>query len=137
MIPLGCTKNLVDAEIMVGQLRAESEVTITNDLEEADVVIVNTCGFIDAAKQESIDTILEVAERKGKGLERLIVSGCMVQKYRGDLQQSIPEIDAFVGLDHLEKIGEAVSGQVDAAPVKRKMSTRLYEDLPRVLAQGT
>jgi ribosomal protein S12 methylthiotransferase len=137
MISLGCPKNLVDAEIMLGQLRAESEVTITNDLEEADVVIVNTCGFIDAAKQESIDTILEVAERKGKGLERLIVSGCMVQKYRSDLQQSIPEIDAFVGLDHLEKIGEAVSGQVDAAPIKRKMSTRLYEDLPRVLAQGT
>src|ERR1700737_3539396 len=91
MISLGCPKNLVDAEIMLGQLRADSEVTITNDLEEADVVIVNTCGFIDAARQESIDTILEVAERKGKGLERLIVSGCMVQKYRSDLQQSIPE----------------------------------------------
>ncbi len=137
MISLGCPKNLVDAEIMLGQLRAEGDVTITNDLGEADVVIINTCGFIDAAKQESIDTILEVAERKGKGLERLIVTGCMVQKYRGDLEQSIPEIDAFVGLDHLEKIGEAVTGQVDAAPVKRKMSTRLYEDLPRVLAQGT
>src|SRR5258708_27316482 len=137
MISLGCPKNLVDAEIMLGQLRAEGDVTITNDLGEADVVIINTCGFIDAAKQESIDTILEVAERKGKGLERLIVTGCMVQKYRGDLEQSIPEIDAFVGLDHLEKIGEAGTGQVDAAPVKRKMSTRLYEDLPRVLAQGT
>ena len=137
MISLGCPKNLVDAEIMLGQLKAESDVTITNDLSEADVVIVNTCGFIDAAKQESIDTILEVAERKGKGLERLIVSGCMVQKYRSDLQQSIPEIDAFVGLDHLEKVTEAVTGDVDAAPAKRKMSVRLYEDLPRVLAQGT
>jgi ribosomal protein S12 methylthiotransferase len=137
MISLGCPKNLVDAEIMLGQLRADSEVTITNDLEEADVVIVNTCGFIDAAKQESIDTILEVAERKGKGLERLIVSGCMVQKYRTDLQQAIPEIDAFVGLDHLEAITGAVTGDVDAAPVKRKMSVRLYEDLPRVLTQGT
>src|SRR5216110_594999 len=121
MISLGCPKNLVDAEIMLGQLRQESEVEITNDLDEADVVIVNTCGFIDAAKQESIDTILEVAERKGKGLERLIVSGCMVQKYRADLQQSIPEIDAFVGLDALEQITGAVSGEaVDAAPVKRK-----------------
>src|SRR5437016_9807856 len=137
MISLGCPKNLVDAEIMLGQLRQESEVEITNDLDEADVVIVNTCGFIDAAKQESIDTILEVAERKGRGLERLIVSGCMVQKYRADLQQSIPEIDAFVGLDHLEAITGAVSGDVDAAPAKRKMSVRLYEDLPRVLAQGT
>ena len=137
MISLGCPKNLVDAEIMLGQLREQSEVAITNDLEQADVVIVNTCGFIDAAKQESIDTILEVAERKGKGIERLIVTGCMVQKYRGDLQQSIPEIDAFVGLDHLEAITQAVTGDVDAAPVKRKMSVRLYEDLPRVLAQGT
>src|SRR5438876_1933164 len=137
MISLGCPKNLVDAEIMLGQLREQSEVAITNDLDEADVVIVNTCGFIDAAKQESIDTILEVAERKGKGLERLIVSGCMVQKYRADLQQSIPEIDAFVGLDHLEAITQAVSGDVDAAPAKRKMSVRLYEDLPRVLTHGS
>ncbi|HWS72199.1 MAG TPA: 30S ribosomal protein S12 methylthiotransferase RimO, partial [Thermoanaerobaculia bacterium] len=137
MISLGCPKNLVDAEIMLGQLREDSDVTITNDLDEADVVIVNTCGFIDAAKQESIDTILEIADRKGKGLERLIVSGCMVQKYRADLQQSIPEIDAFVGLDHLEAITQAVSGDVDAAPAKRKMSTRLYEDLPRVLVHGT
>ena len=141
MISLGCPKNLVDAEIMLGQLRAESEVAITNDLDDADVVIVNTCGFIDAAKQESIDTILEIAGRKGKGpgkgIERLIVTGCMVQKYRAELQESIPEIDAFVGLDHLEAITTAVSGQVDAAPTKRKMSQRLYEDLPRVLTQGT
>ncbi|HEY8712212.1 MAG TPA: 30S ribosomal protein S12 methylthiotransferase RimO, partial [Thermoanaerobaculia bacterium] len=137
MISLGCPKNLVDAEIMLGQLRVDSEVVITNDMDEADVVIVNTCGFIDAARQESIDTILEVAGRKGKGLERLIVSGCMVQKYRTELQQSIPEIDAFVGLDHLEAITSAVSGDVDAAPVRRKMSVRLYEDLPRVLVNGT
>jgi ribosomal protein S12 methylthiotransferase len=137
MISLGCPKNLVDAEIMLGQLRQQEEVAITNDLGDADVVIVNTCGFIDAAKQESIDTILEIAERKGKGVQRLIVAGCMVQKYRSDLQESIPEIDAFVGLDHLEAITAAVTGDVDAAPVKRKMSARLYEDLPRVLTQGT
>ena len=139
MISLGCPKNLVDAEIMLGQLQADADVVLTNDLEEADVVIVNTCGFIDAAKQESIDTILEVAEKKGQGLQRLIVTGCMVQKYRSDLQQSIPEIDAFVGLDHLERITEAVTGVVaeDLAPVRRKMSVRLYEDLPRVLTQGT
>src|SRR5438046_10464038 len=116
MISLGCPKNLVDAEIMLGQLREESEVEITNDLDEADVVIVNTCGFIDAAKQESIDTILEVAERKGKGLARLVVTGCMVQKYRADLQQAIPELDAFVGLDALEEITQAVSGDGEAAP---------------------
>src|SRR6266852_3885152 len=104
MISLGCPKNLVDAEVMLGQLGQGTDVTIVNDLQQADV---------------------------------LIVTGCMVQKYRADLQQSIPEIDAFVGLDHLEAIVQAVSGDVDAAPVKRKMSVRLYEDLPRVLAQGT
>src|SRR5439155_8458721 len=132
MISLGCPKNLVDAEIMLGQLRQESEVEITNDLDDADVVIVNTCGFIDAAKQESIDTILEVAQRKGRGLERLIVAGCMVQKYRGDRQEPSPEIDAFVGLDHLEKITAAVTGvsDDDMAPVRRKVSVRLFEDLP-------
>src|ERR1700754_3849432 len=140
MISLGCPKNLVDAEIMLGQLQADAEhVVITNDLEEADVVIVNTCGFIDAAKQESIDTILEIAEKKGRGVQRLVVTGCMVQKYRTDLQESIPEIDAFVGLDHLEKITEAVTGKSreDLAPTRRKMSQRLYEDFPRVLTQGT
>ncbi|HET8797012.1 MAG TPA: 30S ribosomal protein S12 methylthiotransferase RimO [Thermoanaerobaculia bacterium] len=140
MISLGCPKNLVDAEIMLGQLAADAQhVEITNDLEEADVVIVNTCGFIDAAKQESIDTILEIAERKGRGVERLVVTGCMVQKYRTDLQQSIPEIDAFVGLDSLEKITQAVTGLAaeDLAPTRRKMSQRLYEDFPRVLTQGT
>src|SRR5438128_4593508 len=137
MISLGCPKNLVDAEVMLGQLGQGTDVTIVNDLQQADVVIVNTCGFIDAAKQESIDTILEIAGRKGRGVERLVVTGCMVQKYRGELQQSIPEIDAFVGLDHLEAITQAVSGDVDAAPAKRKMSVRLYEDLPRVLTHGS
>ncbi|MFP5247544.1 MAG: 30S ribosomal protein S12 methylthiotransferase RimO [Thermoanaerobaculia bacterium] len=140
MISLGCPKNLVDAEIMLGQLKADAEhVEITNDLDEADVVIVNTCGFIDAAKQESIDTILEIAGRKGRGVERLIVTGCMVQKYRTELQESIPEIDGFVGLDHLEKISQAVTGlsEDELAPTRRKMSQRLYEDFPRVLTQGT
>ncbi len=102
-------------------------------------MIVNTCGFIDAAKQESIDTILEVAARKGAGVKRVVVTGCMVQKYRKDLQEAIPEIDAFVGLDHLESITQAVTGvdlPSDAAPAKRKMSVRLYEDLPRVVTTG-
>lgn len=139
MISLGCPKNLVDAEIMLGQLSGETDVVVTNEIGEADVVIVNTCGFIDAAKQESIDTILEVAGRKNDNVRRLVVSGCMVQKYRAELQEAIPEIDAFVGLDHLEKVTSAVTGldEGEMAPVRRKMSTRLYEDLPRVLTQGT
>jgi len=141
MISLGCPKNLVDAEIMLGQLQLSGEVELTADADDADVVIINTCGFIDAAKQESVDTILEIAERKKAGVRRVVVSGCMVQKYRSELQTAIPEIDAFVGLDHLEAITEAVTGREmspDAAPVKRKMSVRLYdENRPRVLTHGT
>ena len=138
LLTLGCDKNTVDSERYLAELIAHGA-EATGTLEEADVIIVNTCGFIDAAKQVSIDTILEVAEKKGQGLERLIVTGCMVQKYRTDLQQSIPEIDAFVGLDHLEQITAAVTGVAteDLAPARRKMSQRLYEDLPRVLTQGT
>src|SRR5712692_7687353 len=133
MISLGCPKNLVDSEIMLGQLREDSAVEITNDLDQADVVIVNTCGFIDAAKQESIDTILEVAGRKGKGLERLIVTGCMVQKYRADLQQSIPEIDAFVGLDarEAEDVGPPLRGSA-ASPGAGKRA-RVSEGLRGLL----
>ena len=138
IVTLGCAKNVADSERIARVLGAGSHASVA-EAAQADVVIVNTCGFIDAAKQESIDTILEVAEKKGRGVERLIVTGCMVQKYRTDLQQSIPEIDAFVGLDHLEAITAAVTGkaQDDLAPTRRKMSLRLYEDLPRVLNQGT
>ena len=135
-VSLGCPKNRVDSEVMLG-VAERAGYSHVSDPERASVIVVNTCGFIDAAKQESIDTILEIAERKGRGVERLIVTGCMVQKYRTDLQQSIPEIDTFVGLDHLESITTAVRGDVDSAPAKRKMSQRLYEDLPRVLTQGT
>ena len=115
MVSLGCPKNLVDSEVMLGLAQKDGH-RLTRDAADADVLVVNTCAFIDKAKQESIDTILEIAGRKGQGVERLIVAGCMVQKYRSDLQESIPEIDAFVGLDNLEKITQAVSGDVDAAP---------------------
>jgi ribosomal protein S12 methylthiotransferase len=140
MISLGCPKNLVDAEIMLGQLRDGSGVEITSELDAADVVVVNTCGFIDAAKKESIDTIVEIAGRKSDSVKRLVVAGCMVQKYRSELEEAIPEIDAFVGLDHLEEIAHAVTGEglaADAAPRRRVMSKRLYEGLPRVLTHGT
>ncbi|HVS61933.1 MAG TPA: 30S ribosomal protein S12 methylthiotransferase RimO [Thermoanaerobaculia bacterium] len=105
LISLGCPKNLVDSEIMLGRLR-ERGFELVDDVEQASTVIVNTCGFIDEAKQESIDTILEVAARKGAGLDRLLVAGCMVNRYRAELQQEIPEIDGFVGLDDLLEVPE-------------------------------
>ena len=93
---LGCSKNLVDAEEMVYILN-ENGYEMTDDIDDADVAIVNTCGFIESAKEESIDTILDIASHKQKNLKHLIVTGCLVQRYYKDLKEQIPEIDAFLG----------------------------------------
>lgn len=116
LISLGCPKNTVDSEVMLGQL-ARQGFQITNDLAEASTVIVNTCGFIDEAKEESVETILEVAEAKGEGrVRKLFVAGCMVNRYAEELAAEIPEIDGFVGLDDLTKVGELVSLGSSSAP---------------------
>lgn len=107
MISLGCAKNLVDSEVMLGELRRQGY-EVVQDLDAAETVIVNTCAFIDEAKQESIDTILEVAGRKGQGVSKLLVAGCMVNRYAPDLAREIPEIDGFVGLDQLRDVGNLV-----------------------------
>jgi len=107
MISLGCPKNLVDSEIMLGEL-ARRGYEVVNDLAEAETVVVNTCAFIDEAKQESIDAILEVVARKGQGVERVLVAGCMVNRYGDELAREIPEIDGFVGLDQLRDVGRLV-----------------------------
>ena len=100
MISLGCAKNLVDAEIMLGSLIKDG-FEITNDAAQADVVIVNTCSFIDAAQEESVDTILESdevrqAQNRGQGL---VVAGCLPQRFREQLPKLLPEVDAFMGID--------------------------------------
>jgi ribosomal protein S12 methylthiotransferase len=107
MISLGCPKNLVDSEIMLGELRRQGHPIVTS-VDEAETVIVNTCAFIDEAKQESIDTILEIAARKGEG-KRLLVAGCMVNRYGPELAREIPEIDGFVSLDQLREVGQLVA----------------------------
>jgi ribosomal protein S12 methylthiotransferase len=107
LISLGCPKNLVDSEVMLGELERQGY-AVVDDLERAETVIVNTCGFIDGAKEESIDTILEIAGRKGEGVERLLVAGCMVNRYGKELEREIPEIDGFVGLDDLQRVGSLV-----------------------------
>src|SRR6266699_2181345 len=102
MISLGCAKNLVDAEIMLGSLLKEG-IEITNGAAQADVVIVNTCSFIDAAQEESVDTILESAELREAGDrgQGLIVSGCLPQRFREELPKLLPEVDAFMGIDQV------------------------------------
>src|SRR5438552_826078 len=109
LISLGCAKNLVDAEIMLGSLLKEG-IEITNDAAQADVVIVNTCSFIDAAQEESVDTILqsaELREAKSRG-QGLIVSGCLPQRFRDELPKLLPEVDAFMGIDQVAQVTEIV-----------------------------
>ena len=109
LISLGCAKNLVDAEIMLGSLLKDG-VEIINDATQADVVIVNTCSFIDAAQEESVDTILqsaELREAKNRG-QGLIVSGCLPQRFREELPKLLPEVDAFMGIDQVAQVTEIV-----------------------------
>jgi ribosomal protein S12 methylthiotransferase len=110
MISLGCAKNLVDAEIMLGDIVAHG-MEVTADADEADVLIVNTCAFIDSAKEESIEAILDAHQarglRKRKG-QKLVVSGCMSQRFSTELANDIPEVDAFMGLDQIAQAGEIV-----------------------------
>ena len=117
MISLGCPKNLVDSEVMLGLAR-EAGHELTRDASEADVLIVNTCAFIDRAKQESIDTILEMAELKKQGRCRtLVVAGCMAERYRDELRREIPEIDAVIGTGEVDAIVQAIGGTAGLSPV--------------------
>src|SRR5213596_3613468 len=100
-VSLGCEKNLVDSEVMLGLLKQRGY-QITPDQNVADIIVVNTCGFIDRAKKESIDTILEMAELKTTGnCKKLVVSGCLAERYRSEIQKEIPEIDFIFGPDEL------------------------------------
>src|SRR5712675_984467 len=109
LISLGCAKNLVDAEIMLGSLMKDG-IEITNDAAQADVVIVNTCSFIDSAQEESVDAILESAElreAKNRG-QGLIVAGCLPQRFRDELPNLLPEVDAFMGIDQVAQVTDIV-----------------------------
>jgi len=135
MISLGCAKNLVDGEMMLGHLQ-QSGVEITADASQADIVVVNTCGFITDAKRESIDSILEVVEAKKRGeVRRLVVSGCMAQAYAEDLRREIPEIDAFIGLDELEQITQAVRGELAVHIPDQRGALKVYDHhSPRIVS---
>src|SRR5213080_3897088 len=110
MISLGCAKNLVDAEIMLGSV-LQCGMEITSRAQDADVLVVNTCAFIDSAKEESINSILEAHQQRGlskRPNQKLIVSGCMSQRFSSELRELLPELDAFVGLDQVSELGEIV-----------------------------
>src|SRR5215216_3704233 len=139
-ISLGCPKNLVDSEVMMGHLK-QSGYQITADAADAETVVVNTCGFIDAAKKESIDTILEAAQLKTNGrAKRLIVAGCLVERYRDELKAEIPEVDAFIGTNQINDILAVCDPKTNmrslpVVPLGNQSATYLYdESTPRVLA---
>jgi len=139
-ISLGCPKNLVDSEVMMGQLK-HSGYEITANAEEADTVVVNTCGFIDSAKKESIEAILEAARLKAEGkATRLVVAGCLVERYRDELKAELPEVDAFIGTsqitDILKVCDPATSPRsLPVVTLGNQSATYLYdESTPRILA---
>ena len=136
VVSLGCPKNLVDTEVMLGHLQKAGHAIVPDG--QARVVMVNTCGFIDRAKEESVEAILEQVERKKRGeIDRVIVAGCMVQKFGRELAEEIPEVDSFIGLDELEQAPAAAQG-LPTRPrfTDKPLATRLYdENAPRVLSR--
>ncbi|HSR07558.1 MAG TPA: 30S ribosomal protein S12 methylthiotransferase RimO [Bryobacteraceae bacterium] len=131
-VSLGCPKNLVDTEVMMGQLTASGH-ELTPHPSDADIIVVNTCSFIDPAKQESVDTILEMAEYKKSGrAQKLIVAGCLVERHRGEIQKNMPEVDAVIGTNELDNITALCEG---LEPRSNPLEAYLYHDLtPRVLS---
>jgi ribosomal protein S12 methylthiotransferase len=131
-VSLGCPKNLVDSEVMMGVL-ARDGYELTPRADEADVLVVNTCSFIEPAQKESVDAILEMAEHKKFGAaKKLIVAGCLVERYRDQILSQIPEVDAVVGTGEVERILEAVHGDLRVLPAEPPAF--LYHDLtPRIL----
>jgi ribosomal protein S12 methylthiotransferase len=118
MISLGCAKNLVDAEIMLGSV-LQRGMEITSSPEDADVLVVNTCAFIDSAKEESIGAILEAHQQRGlsrRPHQKLIVSGCMSQRFAKELRQEMPEVDAFIGLDQVSELGVIIENILAKRP---------------------
>ena len=131
-VSLGCPKNLVDSEVMMGIL-ARDGYELTPRADEADILVVNTCSFIEAAQKESVDAILEMAEHKRFGAaKKLIVAGCLVERYRDQILEQVPEVDAVVGTGEVERILEAVHGELRLLPAEPPAF--LYHDLtPRIL----
>jgi len=135
MVSLGCPKNLVDGEVMLGRLQQAGH-RIVPDPAEADVIVVNTCAFIDRAKQESVDAILEMAREKERGrVRRLVVTGCMAQRYDGELRKEIPEIDATLGTGQVEDVVRAVNGEHTSLEDAPGAPTWVYDHTaPRILS---
>ena len=123
LISLGCAKNLVDSEHILGMF-IDSDIKIESDPKKCDVIIINTCGFIESAKKEAIDTILEMAEYKAHRLKKLIVCGCLSQRYKDELIKEIPEVDAFIKIDDYDRLDKIFKELLKEEKIKRFKDTR-------------
>jgi ribosomal protein S12 methylthiotransferase len=138
LISLGCARNRVDAEVMLGSCLAEGW-TYCDDPAVADAIVVNTCGFIKEAKEESIDTILEAAGHKERNPElQLVVAGCLSQRYKGQLVKALPEVDLFIGTDEFVKLPTMLAEKLPKGSVRARRSNYLYQhSLPRINTLST
>ncbi|MCB0344676.1 MAG: 30S ribosomal protein S12 methylthiotransferase RimO [Bdellovibrionales bacterium] len=136
IITLGCSKNLVDSEVMLGALASRGFQSVP-DPENADIIVVNTCAFLESAVEESIDRILEVSELKARGrCRQLVVAGCMVERYREQLVAELPEVDQFISTDELLKVGQSAETSVECFDKARRPYFIYDENAPRVRSTG-
>ena len=133
-VSLGCSKNLIDTEVMIGKFK-NNEYKIVNNPQQAEIIVINTCGFIETAKEEAINTILEMAEFKNKRCKFLIVMGCLVQRYYDELILALPEVDLFIRIDEYESFWDKVeelikNNQIEPTPYKKITKVSEIEQLP-------
>ena len=133
-VSLGCSKNLIDTEMAIGLFK-NNKFEIVNDVEKAEIIVINTCGFIESAKQEAIDTILEMAQYKKNGNCKYIVAmGCLVQRYKSELEKAIPEVDLFITIDEYNKFWDKISNLLNN---KINNNCTNLEYMDRVISTGT
>ena len=130
-IHLGCSKNLVDTEMAIGLFK-QNEYKIVNNPEEADILVINTCGFIESAKEEAINTILEMAEYKNKRCKYLIAMGCLVERYKEELEKAIPEVDLWIKYSSYSTIWE----QIESLIKPEKINKTQLDFLDRTITTG-
>lgn len=129
-ISLGCSKNLIDTEALIGEFK-KNKYNIVNEEEKADILVINTCGFIESAKEEAINTILEMAEYKKKRCKYLIVMGCLVQRYYDDLVKALPEVDLFIKIDEYDKLWQKIEDLVQFDTI-RKSTTKTSKKITEI-----
>ena len=129
-VSLGCSKNLIDTEITIGHFK-QNNYEIESDPEKADIIVINTCGFINSAKEEAINTILEMAEYKKQKCKYLIVMGCLVQRYYDELVKELPEVDLFIKIDEYDKLWQKVEKLIED-DIAEKSTTKTSKKISEI-----